>query len=70
MSSKIKVGDEAQDFTLPDTNMKPRSLKEFTGKKVVLAFLLVRSRQRVQKKCVNFVIPWLGLSIWMLKLLE
>ena len=33
MSSKIKVGDKAPDFTLPDTDMKPRSLKEFIGAK-------------------------------------
>ena len=29
----IKVGDKAPDFTLPDVDMKPRSLKEFLGKK-------------------------------------
>ncbi len=34
----IKVGDKAPDFTLPDVDMKPRNLKEFLGKKVVLAF--------------------------------
>jgi glutaredoxin-dependent peroxiredoxin len=34
----IKVGDKAPDFTLPDIDMKPRSLKEFLGQKVVLAF--------------------------------
>jgi peroxiredoxin len=38
MANKIKVGDEAPDFTLPDTGMKQRSLKEFIGQKVVLAF--------------------------------
>jgi glutaredoxin-dependent peroxiredoxin len=34
----IRVGDKAPDFTLPDVDMKPRSLREFLGKKVVLAF--------------------------------
>ena len=34
----IKIGDKAPDFTLPDVDIKPRSLKEFLGKKVVLAF--------------------------------
>ncbi len=34
----VKVGDKAPDFTLPDTTMKLRSLHEFLGKKVVLAF--------------------------------
>lgn len=32
------VGSKAPDFTLPDTDKKPRSLKEFSGKNVVLAF--------------------------------
>jgi glutaredoxin-dependent peroxiredoxin len=40
MSNKIKVGDKASDFTLPDIDMKPRSLKEFIGQKVVLAFFV------------------------------
>ncbi len=35
----LKVGDEAPDFTLPDTNNKPVKLSDFRGKKaVVLAF--------------------------------
>jgi peroxiredoxin len=33
----IKVGDKALDFTFP-TDMKSRNLKEFLGKKLVLAF--------------------------------
>jgi len=40
MSTKIKVGDKAADFTLPDTDRKLRSLKEFSGKKIVLAFFV------------------------------
>jgi peroxiredoxin len=36
---KLKVGDEAPDFTLPDNNNKPVKLSDFRGKKnVVLAF--------------------------------
>ena len=31
-------GTKAPDFTLVDTDMKPRSLKEFAGKNIVLAF--------------------------------
>jgi peroxiredoxin len=40
MANQIKVGAKAPDFTLPDINMKPRKLKEFLGKKVVLAFFV------------------------------
>jgi peroxiredoxin len=36
----IKVREKAPDFTLPDTDMKPRSLHEFLGQKVVLAFFV------------------------------
>lgn len=35
----LKVGDEAPDFTLPDTANKPVKLSDYRGKKnVVLAF--------------------------------
>ncbi len=40
MQKQIKLGDKAPDFTLHDTNLKPRSLHEFLGKKVVLAFFV------------------------------
>ena len=33
-----KVGDKAANFTAIDTDRKPRSLAEFLGKKIVLAF--------------------------------
>lgn len=36
----FKVGDKAPDFTLPDTDMQPRSLHDFLGRKVVLAFFV------------------------------
>lgn len=35
---QLKVGDKAPDFTLNDSNGQPRSLHEFLGQKVVLAF--------------------------------
>jgi peroxiredoxin len=38
MKGKINVGDKAPDFTLPDTDLKPRRLKDFLDKKVVMAF--------------------------------
>ena len=34
----LKTGDKAPEFTLFDTDRKPRSLKELMGKKTVLAF--------------------------------
>ena len=34
----VDVGTKAPDFTLPDGDKKPRSLKDFLGKKTVLAF--------------------------------
>jgi peroxiredoxin len=40
MANQIKVGDKAPDFSLPDTDLKPRKLKEFLGSKVVLAFFV------------------------------
>ena len=38
MDGKIDVGQKAPDFTLPDTNLKPRRLREFLSKNTVLAF--------------------------------
>ncbi len=38
MQSKVDVGQKATDFILYDTDLKPRRLKEFLIKKVVLAF--------------------------------
>jgi peroxiredoxin len=35
-----QVGDKAPDFTLPDTDLQPRSLKELQGQKVVIAFFV------------------------------
>ncbi len=40
MTNPLKIGDKAPNFTLPDTDLKPRSLKEFQGQKVVLAFFV------------------------------
>ena len=34
----VQVGDKAPEFTLIDADRKPRSLSEFRGKNVVLAF--------------------------------
>jgi peroxiredoxin len=40
MVNQVKVGDTAPNFTIPDVDMKPRSLNEFLGKKVVLVFFV------------------------------
>jgi peroxiredoxin len=37
---QLKVGDKAPDFTLNDSEGQPRSLHEFLGRKVVLAFFV------------------------------
>jgi len=38
MKSKINVGQKAPDFTLTDTNLKTRRLRDLLSKNVVLAF--------------------------------
>ncbi len=38
LSDETSVGSKAPDFTLVDMDMKPKSLSEFAGTKVVLAF--------------------------------
>ena len=40
MANKVDVGDKAPNFTLMDTDLKPRSLTEFLGNKVVVAFFV------------------------------
>jgi peroxiredoxin/cytidylate kinase len=38
--NKVKVGDKAPNFNLPDVKNRNRSLKEFLGQKVVLVFFV------------------------------
>ena len=38
MATKVKLGDKAPEFTLPDEENRIRCLKEFLGQKVVLVF--------------------------------
>ena len=40
MPNKIKVGDKAPDFTLPDTSLKLRSLRDFSSRNIILAFFV------------------------------
>ena len=63
MVNKVKVGDKAPDFSLPDMENRTRSLKEFLGQKVVLAFSSVLSLLFAQKKCVPSGIVWLDLTL-------
>jgi peroxiredoxin len=50
----IKVGDKAPDFTLPDTDMKPRSLHEFLGRKIILAFFVGAFTATCTKEACSF----------------
>jgi peroxiredoxin len=54
MANQIKVGDKALDFTLPDVDLKPRSLKEFLGQKVVLAFFVGAFTSTCTKEMCTF----------------
>jgi peroxiredoxin len=54
MDAKIKVGEKAPDFTLPDTDMKQRSLKEFMGQKIVLAFFVGAFTSTCTKEMCEF----------------
>jgi peroxiredoxin len=54
MSTKIKIGDEAPDFTLPDVDKKPKSIKEFLGKKIVLAFFVGAFTSTCTKEMCEF----------------
>jgi peroxiredoxin len=40
MTTKLKVDNKAPNFTLPDTELKPLSLKDFLGNKIVLVFFV------------------------------
>lgn len=56
MSTKIKPGDKAINFTLPDIDMNLRNLKDFlgTGQKVVLAFSINEFTSRCTKEICEF----------------
>jgi peroxiredoxin len=54
MVNQIKVGVKAPDFSLHDTDMKPRSLHEFLGKKVVLAFFVGAFTSTCTKEVCEF----------------
>jgi len=54
MSNMVKVGDKAPDFTLPDVDLQSRSLKEFLGQKIVLAFFVGAFTSTCTKEMCEF----------------
>ncbi|WP_287587102.1 peroxiredoxin [Candidatus Borrarchaeum sp.] len=54
MNPKIKVDQEAPDFTLPDTELKPQRLSGFRGKNVVLYFYPGAFTSTCQKSLCTF----------------
>jgi peroxiredoxin len=54
MATQLKVGAQAPDFTLPDADQKLRSLKEFLGRKIVLAFFVSAFTKTCTKEVCDF----------------
>ena len=54
MINRVKVGDKAPSFTLPDIDLKHRSLEEFLGQKTVLAFLVGAFTATCTKEACTF----------------
>ena len=58
----VNVGDTAPNFELVDTNLEMRSLQEFRGKKVVLAFFVAASSPVCERELCTFRDSWSELS--------
>ena len=54
MVNKVKIGDKAPDFNLPDVDKRTRSLKEFLGQKVVLVFFVGAFTSNCTKEICEF----------------
>jgi peroxiredoxin len=54
MATTVKVGDKAPNFTLHDTDLKLRSLKDYLGSKVVLAFFVSAFTAACTKEMCTF----------------
>ena len=54
MVNKVKVGDKAPNFSLPDVENRTRSLKEFLGQKVVLVFFVGAFTSKCTKEVCEF----------------
>jgi peroxiredoxin Q/BCP len=52
--AKLQVGDKAPDFTLLDEDGQPRSLHEFLGQKVILAFFVGAFTETCTKEACDF----------------
>jgi thioredoxin-dependent peroxiredoxin len=54
MGKKLGPGDKAPDFELPDDREKPRSLKSYAGKKLVLYFYPKDDTSGCTKEALEF----------------
>ena len=54
MVNKVKVGDKAPDFSLPDVENRTRRLQEFLGQKVVLVFFVGAFTSTCTKEACEF----------------
>ena len=54
----MDVGDNAPSFELPDTDLKMRTLEEFSGKKIVLSFFVAASSPVCEKELCTFRDSW------------
>lgn len=54
----VNVGDKAPDFELIDTELKPRKLDEFKGKKTVLSFFVAASSPVCETELCTFRDSW------------
>jgi len=54
----LNVGDKAPSFELIDTDLKMRTLDEFTGKKIVLSFFVAASSPVCEKELCTFRDSW------------
>jgi peroxiredoxin/cytidylate kinase len=54
MVNKVKVGDQAPNFNLPDLENRTRTLKEFLGQKVVLVFSIGAFTSTCTKEVCEF----------------
>lgn len=54
MTTRLQVGDQAPDFTLPDADGKPVSLADHRGRKVIVYFYPAASTPGCTKEACDF----------------